>query len=163
MSILINPSTTITGGKRQLNVAIAQPYQVYETDNFVQFGGRRLRSFALNSNFSTLSIVRDFQTVTAFDDKSAVLDGKVYDISKSGERDAFCLHVHLTSGSIVPVRYAKFADLSLPINAAGDIILGITSVPSPLTVVEEDAVYWMGLPMRIIRPALMEWSLVISA
>jgi hypothetical protein len=148
MSILINPSSILSGGKRQLNVAIAQSYQVYETDNFVQFGGRRLRSFALNKSFSTISVVRDFNTVTAFDGASALLDGKVYDISKSGERDAFCLNVHLTSGSVVPVRYAKFADLSLPINANGDVILGITAVPSPLEVVEEDAVYWMGLPMR---------------
>ncbi len=161
MTQLINASETIVSNKRRVNVVLAAHGDVTSTENFIDMGGHRLRSFALDSNYRTLPVYID-GSPTVYDGNSALIDGKVVDISKSGTKGAYCLLANNTSRDIIPVRNIKIDNVYLPINQYGDVILTYPVIPSPFEIVDEDVVMWMSRPMRLIRVALMEWMVVVA-
>ena len=169
MSKILDKSTmknseTIVSGERRLNVVYAN--SAFETQEFFEIGSRRIRAYKVADengfkHYATLPVYAD-GSPTAYDGDSAIIDGKVYDINKSGSKGAYVLCVKDTGNDTIPVKTIKIDDITLPINQYGDVILYNIGVPSPLEIVEEDAVHWMGRQMRLVRLALMGWYPVIS-
>lgn len=160
MSYLINASGTIVDGKRRLNAVVQSGLKA--TENYLTLGGRRVQTFDINKSFRTIPFVYD-SAPTEYDDSSALLGGKVFDISKSGPNKAYCLAINNTMRDSVPVRYIKADDISLPINQYGDVIFANVDFPSPFEIVDEDVFYWLGKPMRLVQVSLMGWYPVIQA
>lgn len=153
-------SETIVNGKRRLNAVIATGSDIIYTKNFAELGGHRLRSYALNKNYATLPIMLDAAPTPA--DASAIIDGKIFDVDLSGSNGAYCLSLNNTNRSIVPVRNVQIGNILLPVNEFGDVILAGIPIPSPLEIVEEDAVSWMNRQLRVVNIALMGWHLIVN-
>ena len=157
----INPSSTIVSTKRKLNAVIPSMYDTdifSETEDFIAMGGRRLRLYALDSQHKTIPVIGLGGAVN--DTKSAHINGNVYDIS--GSNGSYCLELYNTGRDTTPVRNIMIDSVRLPINQYGDVIFAYTPVPSPFENAAEDAVYWMGLPMRLVRMTLMDWMMVVN-
>ena len=161
MSQIIKPSDTIVSGLRRLNVVLPYTVTLFETNNYCDLGGHRLQWFNINANYRTLPVYVDGGK-TVYNGDSAIIDGKVYDINKSGAKGAYCLSVNDTSRDTVPVRNINIDNVSLPVNQYGDVIFASVVVPSPFEILEEDAIHWMGRPIRLVRISLMGWHVVIN-
>lgn len=152
----INVSDSIVDGKRRLNVAIA--VDAFPTKNTIQLGGHVLHLWGMsNRRFYTIPVYIE-ESPTVFDGSSATINGRVCDISKSGNRGAYCLTVSDTARGITPARYVKLDSVPIAVNAYGDAIL---AVPSGRTIQKEDAVFWMGQTMRLVLVD-NQWRVVVN-
>ncbi len=151
----MNASESIVDGKRRLNVSLTT--DAFTTNNRLLIGGHGFRYYAINSLYWTLPVYVD-NSPTEFDTDSVFINGKVFDISKSGALGAYCLTVNDTNGETTPVRYVNFDGILLPVNINGDVIMFYQ--PGGV-ITGESVISWLSRSIRIVLID-NEWRIVIN-
>lgn len=150
-----SPSETIISSLRKLNAVVTSGG--FSTNNFAMIGGKKIRLHAINQWYYTIAAYID-DSPTIYDGDSAIIDGKVFDINKSGSRNAYCLSTNNTNGSAEPCRYMQIDSVKLPVNTSGDVIFAQAPEGS---IESEEALFWMGRQMRFVK-INGEWVFVIN-